>query len=154
MTEAQATIWSATLTPNRSLGRRGFVVLMIVVAALNAGASFFFYVQGAWPIVGFMGLDVALLYWAFSRNYADARIAERVEITEHELVLRRRQMKRPETERRFVRRWVRVELDEDRERELVGSLYLRFKGERTEIGKFLSPAERKTLAGALRKALA
>lgn len=154
MTEPQTTIWSATLTPNRSLGRRGFIVVMTMVIALNAGVSFYFYVRGAWPIVGFMGLDVALLWWAFSRSYADARIAERLEITEHELVFRRRDMKKPETERRFVRRWVRVELDEDRERELVGSLFLRFKGERTEIGGFLSSLERKQLASALKMALA
>lgn len=154
MAESGTNIWSATLTPNRSLGRRGFLVLMGIVIALNAGVSAWFYVQGAWPIVGFMGLDVLLLWWAFSRSYADARVAERIEIREHDLVLRRRSARKPETEQRFVRRWVRVELDEDRERELVGSLYLRFKGERTEIGSFLSPAERKTLARALRTALA
>jgi uncharacterized membrane protein len=154
MTQQQAAIWSATLTPNRSLGRRGFLLLMTVVVTLNAAVGLYFYVQGAWPIIGFMGLDVALLWWAFSRSYADARIAERLEITAHELVLRRRDVTKRETEQRFVRRWVRVELDEDSERELVGSLYLRFKGERTEIGNFLSPAERKTLAGALRSALA
>lgn len=154
MTEPNSTMWSATLTPNRSLGWRGFFVLMAVVIALNAGVSLYFYVKGAWPIVGFMGLDVALLWWAMSRNFADARVAERLEITEHELILRRREAKKPETERRFVRRWVRIELDEDRERELVGSLYLRFKGERVEVGRFLAPSERKVLAGALRLALA
>lgn len=153
MQETTVTTWSATLTPNRSLGRGGFILLMAIVVALNAGVSLYFYVQGAWPIVGFMGMDVALIWWAFRRNYADARVAERLEINSHDLVLRRRSARHPETELRFVRRWVRVELDEDAERELVGSLYLRFKGERTEIGAFLAPAERRKLASALHRAL-
>lgn len=154
MADTGSNTWSATLTPHRSLSRRGFLLLMGIVASLNAAVSIYFYVNGAWPIIGFMGLDVALLWWAFSRNYADALVAERLEITAHDLVLRRRSARAPESEQRFTRRWVRVELEEDRERELVGSLYLRFKGERTEIGRFLSPQERLTLAKALRVALA
>ena len=47
-------------------------------------------------------------------------------------------------QQRFARGWVRVELEEDRERELIGGLFLRSRGIRTEIGRFLSPAERKT----------
>lgn len=146
--------WAATLTPHRSLGPTGFHALMAAVGGVNLFAAIYFYVQGAWPIVGFMGLDVALLYWAFKRNYADARVAERIEITDHDVVVRRWEAKRPETEKHFVRRWVRVELKEDRERELVGPLYLWFKGERTEIGAFLPPHERKDFAKALQAALA
>lgn len=153
MDEAQRKTWAATLTPHRSLSRRGFHILMAIIAGLNLTAGLFFYVRGAWPIVGFMGLDVALVYWAFSRNYADANIAERIEITEHDVVLRRRQAKRPESEKRFVRRWVRVELKEDKERELIGPLYLWFKGERTEVGAFLPPHERRDFAKALQAAL-
>ncbi len=154
MVETSFDSWSATLTPHRSLGRRGFIILMAVVIGLNVAVSLYFYVQGAWPIIGFMGLDVALLYWAFNRNYADARVAERIEINDRDLVLRRRSARKPETVQRFMRRWVRVELLEDRERELIGPLYLRFKGKRTEIGSFLSPRERLSLARALRAALA
>ena len=145
--------WAATLTPHRSLSRRGFYVLMSVVTAINLAVSIYFYVEGAWPIIGFMGLDVVLIYWAFARNYADAAVAERIEIDTHEVVLRRRKAKRPEVEKRFVRRWLRVELKEDRERELIGPLYLWFKGEATEIGAFLPPHERKDFAKALQAAL-
>ena len=86
----------------------------------------FFYVIGAWPVVGFMGLDVALIWWAFRANFADARRAEHIEITSDELVLRRLAEDRPAQEQRFARRWVRVELEEDRERELVGPLISAF----------------------------
>jgi uncharacterized membrane protein len=48
---------------------------------------------------------------------------------------------------------VRVELEEDRERELIGPLYLRFRGKRTEIASFLGAQERLAFAQALKAAL-
>jgi len=53
-----------------------------------------------------------------------------------------------------VRRWVRVELEEDRDRELIGSLLLVSGRTRVVVGEFLAPDERKTLATALKSALA
>jgi uncharacterized membrane protein len=126
---------------------------MTVIVGLNLTASMFFYVIGAWPVVGFMGLDVALIWWAFRANFADARRAEHIEITSDELVLRRLAENKPSQEQRFARRWVRVELEEDRERELVGPLYLRFGGKRTEIASFLGAQERLSFANALKAAL-
>jgi uncharacterized membrane protein len=145
--------WRATLTPHRSLTHEGFLFLMGAITILSFGAGFFFYSIGAWPVVGFMGLDVALAWWAFHKNFADARRAERIEITSHEVVLEKLWEKRQPQEHRFERRWVRVELEEDRERELVGSLYLRFQGKRTEIASFLGAEERQAFARELQKVL-
>ncbi len=145
--------WRATLTPHRSLSREGFVILMSVIAGFNFAGGMFFYSIGAWPVMGFMGLDVALVWWAFRANFADARRAELIEITSHELVLRRLAERKPSQEQRFARRWVRVELEEDRERELVGPLYLRIRGKRTEIASFLGARERLAFAQALKTAL-
>jgi uncharacterized membrane protein len=153
MDETKPKTWRATLTPHRSLSREGFVVLMLVIAGFNFAGGLFFYLIGAWPVVGFMGLDVALVWWAFRANFADARRAEHIEITSHELVLRRLAKRRPAQEQRFARRWVRVELEEDRERELIGPLYLRFRGKRTEIASFLGAQERLAFAQALKAAL-
>jgi uncharacterized membrane protein len=145
--------WRAILTPHRSLSPKGFVILMSVIAGFNFIVGLFFYVIGAWPVVGFMGLDVALIWWAFRANFADARRAEHIEITTEELVLRRLAENKPSHEERFARRWVRVELEEDRERELVGPLYLRLGGKRTEIASFLGAQERLSFANALKAAL-
>jgi uncharacterized membrane protein len=79
---------------------------------------------------------------------------ERIQVTEHEVVLDRLRANRPPEQQRFVRRWVRVELEEDRERELIGRLSLVSGQTRVALGDFLSPDERKTLAHALRSALA
>jgi uncharacterized membrane protein len=142
------------LTPHRSLSRKGFLLIMGTIAGLNLVGGTVFWLLGAWPVVGFMGLDVLLIWWAFKSNFAAARCAERIEVTDQELILERLLPGRPPLESRFVRGWVRVELEEDRERELIGRLYLNARHKRTEIGSFLSPAERKTLAGALKQALA
>jgi uncharacterized membrane protein len=153
MDDTKPKIWRATLTPHRSLSREGFLILMTVIVGLNLTVGLFFYVIGAWPVVGFMGLDVALIWWAFRANFADARRAEHIEITAHELVLRRLAESKPSQEQRFARPWVQVELEEDLERELIGPLYLRFGGKRTEIASFLGAQERLSFANALKAAL-
>lgn len=145
--------WRATLTPHRSLSRQGFVAVMAVIVVVNLAGGIVFAAIGAWPVTGFMGLDVVLLWWAFRANFAAARQAERIEITEHELVVEHLAEGHTRRERRFVRRWVRVELEEDRDRELIGRLFLASHGLRTEIGRFLAPAERLELARELKSAL-
>lgn len=154
MDDRNSKVWQATLTPHRSLNRQGFFVLMGLVILVNLIVAGMFVALGAWPIAGFAGLDVALVWWAFRVNFADARRLERISITEHELVLDRLSEKHPPQQQRFVRRWVRVELEEDRERELIGSLLLVSGRTRVAVGEFLAPEERKTLAGALKSALA
>lgn len=146
--------WQATLTPHRSLNRQGFLLVMILIAGVNFVVGLLFYAIGAWPVAGFAGLDVLLMWWAFRANFAEARKAERISITEHEVILERLSDRHPTENQRFVRRWVRVELEEDKERELIGRLSLISGRSRIPIGDFLAPEERKTLARALRSALA
>lgn len=154
MDDRNSKVWQATLTPHRSLDRHGFLILMGLVVAVNLVVAVMFVVLGAWPIAGFAGLDVLLVWWAFRANFADARKLERISITEHELVLEREAERQPPQQHRFVRRWVRVELEEDRERELIGSLLIVSGRTRIAVGEFLAPDERKTLATALKAALA
>ena len=154
MEESNSKVWQATLTPHRSLDRNGFYILMGLVILVNLVVAGMFVALGAWPIAGFAGLDVLLVWWAFRVNFADARKLERISITEHELVLDRMSEKHPPQQQRFVRRWVRVELEEDRERELIGSLLLVSGRTRVAVGEFLAPEERRTLAQALKSALA
>ena len=146
--------FSAALKPHRSLSPHGFAVLMAAVG----GVSFVFggvsIAIGAWPVFGFLGLDVVILYLAFRRSFADAEVREIVEVTSHEVILYRTRPAKAVTERRFPRPWVRIELDEDRERELIGPLALVYAGRRTAFASFLAPEERKSLATALKAAVA
>lgn len=138
MDNCNSKVWQATLTPHRSLTRQGFFALMGLVVAVNLVVAGMFVALGAWPIAGFAGLDVLLIWWAFRVNFADARKLERISITEHELVLDRLSEKYPPQQQRFVRRWVRVELEEDHDRELIGSLLLVSGRTRVAVGEFLA----------------
>ena len=144
--------FSARLTPHRSLGPRGFLVLMAVLCAVSFIAGVIFWLAGAWPVVGFFGLDVLLVYLAFKLNYASARRYETVEISGDELIVRRVVPGREPKQWTFHPYWVRVEMESDGE--FHGPLYLTSHGTRLQIGAFLSGEERRDFADALRDALA
>jgi uncharacterized membrane protein len=82
-------IFEAVITPHRSLGQTGFVLLMAAVGAVSFVAGMVFLLLGAWPVFGFFGLDVLLLYWAFRINYRAAAAYEMVTVTPLELKVRR-----------------------------------------------------------------
>jgi uncharacterized membrane protein len=145
--------WAVTLTPHRSLSRNAFVTLMAILVALNLTGGILFWAIGAWPVMGFMGLDVLIAWWAFRRNFADADRFERIVIEgEHVTLTRQIKSSKPHISI-FNRRWLRVELEYDEPRELVGRLLLFSHGKRTEIASFLGAEERQSLAKALRQAL-
>ncbi|MGA8397610.1 MAG: DUF2244 domain-containing protein, partial [Pseudolabrys sp.] len=79
--DLEPTIFSATLTPHRSLNRVGFLILMLLFGSVSFITGILFLVVGAWPVLGFFGLDVLLLYWAFRLNYRHAKAYEQVIVT-------------------------------------------------------------------------
>jgi len=153
MTDNKNLKFAAILTPNHSLQPKGFAILMTVVAAVSFTTGVVFILLGAWPVFGFLGLDVALLYWAFKQNYADGEKRELVEITDRELIVQYFAAKEPVREYRFNLHWVRLELIEDKARELIGSLIVYSHGKRIEIASFLGPDERKEFYRVLNRAL-
>lgn len=70
-------IFAAELTPYRSLGYRGFKILLMIAGIMSLMHIVVFLVIGAWPIVFFFGLDLILLFGAFWLNYHAARAARR-----------------------------------------------------------------------------
>jgi uncharacterized membrane protein len=153
MSETQETKpdWAVTLRPNRSMTREGIVALIAIVAALNLSAAIMFIVAGAWPILGFLGLDVLIIWWALRKNWADGARYEQIQVFGDELYLKR--STDAERELRFNRRWLRVHLEFDEARDIVGRLFLAYKNERHEVGSFLGAEDRQSLAKALRQAL-
>jgi len=73
---AETVHFSTLLRPHRSLSPLGFKWLIRLVIAANLLIGLPMYLLGAWPVAGFAGLDVALLWWLFNRNYVDARRSE------------------------------------------------------------------------------
>ena len=142
-----------TLRPRRSLTPRGFRALMIAFAAASALYSLPFFLLRAWPVVGFFGLDVALVYWAFRVNFNGARAFERLRVGYFELAFARVSARGERREWRFNPAWVRLERFDDAEYGLL-RLWLRARERRWEIGGFLGPEQREDAAKALTRALA
>ena len=150
MTEAP--LFDALLTPHRSLGPRGFLPLMGMLCTLSFGAGLAFFLSGAWPVVGFLGLDVLLVWAAFRLNYRAARQYERLVLTRESLAVERVTHHGERRSWSFQPAWVRVDIAEPAEPDTP--LELRSHGRRLSIGSFLSAEERVALARALRAALA
>ena len=145
-------LFDAVLTPHRSLGPRGFWLLMAGIVAVSFAAGIAFLLAGAWPIFGFFGLDVLLVYWAFKASYRSGRLREVVRLTERELTVERISPAGRVRRWSFEPYWLRVELD-DRPRH-ASQLRLTSHGKALSIGAFLSPQERGEVASELRIALA
>lgn len=70
----------AVLRPHRSLSGAAFKVVLVVMIVFNLVVGTLFWLQGAFPVAGFLGLDVLALYLAFRMNYRAARAEERVRV--------------------------------------------------------------------------
>src|SRR5205809_4192221 len=111
----EPTIFSAVLTPHRSLGPTGFLIFMLVLGGISFVAGMVFLIAGAWPVFGFFGLDVALVYWAFKANYRAARAYETVTVTASELTVRQVSHRGGTTQFTFNPLWVKLERESDPE---------------------------------------
>ena len=153
MSAAAAPLFDAVLTPHRSLTPLGLRVLVgafgLVCTAFGVG----FWLLGAWPVAGFFGLDVALLYGALKLSFFSARRTERLRLTAEDLTLRRVDPWGKMEDVRFAPpHWLRVEIDDPPRHE--SQLRLTSHGRAVTVGGFLMPTERVALARALRAALA
>jgi uncharacterized membrane protein len=149
---AEPTLFSALLTPHRSLNRTGFLVLMTFLSLISFAAGVAFLLMGAWPVFGFFGLDVLAIYWAFKINFARARACEEILVTPTELRVRR------VSHRGHVAEWVLnplwVQIDQKAHEEFgIEKLYLVSRGRRLAIASFLGPDEKASFIKSLSAAL-
>ena len=138
--------FSTLLRPHRSLSAEGFKWVMRGAIAANLLIGLPMYLLGAWPVLGFMGLDVWLLYWLFQRSYLDARRSETLTLTDRELIVDRVAPDGEREQHRLDAYWLRVEQGE--------RLVLVSRGNRVVVGRFLSPGEREAVGEQLKAALA
>jgi uncharacterized membrane protein len=149
--EAPRLLFEAILRPHRSLSRTGFRCLMAVFATLSLALGAFFFAIGAWPVVGFLGLDVLLLYAAFKLNFFGGRLVERVRLTAAELTVDRISALGRHARWRFQPYWLRIAFDDPPSHD--SRLTLSSHGRSLVVGAFLSPGERHEIAARLSAAL-
>jgi uncharacterized membrane protein len=140
------------LLPYRSLPPRGFNILMSVLAAISIAAGTLFVSLGAWPVCGFFGLDVGLVYLAFRLSYRSARQRETLRLADEALTVERVGIRGDRRLWRFQPFWVRV-VFEERDDE-TNRLSLASHGRTLPIGTFLPPLVRREVALTLRDAVA
>ena len=146
-------IFKARIHPHRSLTQGQFHVLLGAVAAIGVCASTPFVVMGAWPVAGFFGIDVLLVYLAFRASFRSARAYEDLVLTPLELSVAKVSAKGQRAEWRFNPNWVRLER-EDHEEFGTQRLALVSRGLRLELAAFLGPDAKADLAKRLQRALA
>lgn len=147
--EGATTRW--ILTSYRSLSRRGFVILMSLLALVSFVAGVFFLTIGAWPVFGFFGLDVLLIYLAFKLNYRSGRLYETVDLDPRLLTVTRVQPSGKAERYEFNPYWVRVRLSERVDGHTA--LALTSHGEVFPFARFLTDDERRDFANVLQNAL-
>jgi uncharacterized membrane protein len=148
----QPTLFSARVTPHRSLNRTGFLVLMTFVGAVSFVAGIAFCMMGAWPVLGFFGLDLLVIYWAFRINFRSAEATEDIVLTPTELRVRRVSHRGQVMEWTLNPLWVQLEQTGDPEFG-IERLYLVSRGRRVSVGYFLGPDEKASFYKALLAAL-
>ncbi len=150
--EADAPLYfDAVLEPHRALSRSGFVAVILIAGAISLAVGIFFLVIGAWPVLGFLGLDIFLLWLAIKLNARARKITERIRVTADEVTVSRETPRGAESWS-FNPYWLNVALQESAGGK--GEIRLSSHGFSLSLGAFLMPKERRELADALKQALA
>ena len=144
-----AIMFDATLRPHRSLEPRGFALLMAAIAGVSFISGLAFALHGAWPVMGFFGLDVAIVYIAFRANYRAADSSERVALSETKLTVERYRHGHLIGRWAFQPYWLRIDVTDGPRPGVV----LKSRGHSVSVGSFLAPDERVGFAQALSQSI-
>lgn len=146
-------VFAAELFPHRSLGRKGFRVMLALAGVFCLFYSLLFAIRGAWPIGIFFGADFFLLYGAFWLNYRSGRVREEVTVSRTDVSIRKFSATGRMVEHRFNPFWTRFLVRRHREIGVV-SMHVRDRSHDTDVGSFLNPEDRESFAEAFKRALA
>jgi len=117
---------------------------MMAIGGISFAVGIAFLSMGAWPVTGFLGLDVALIYYAFRANYKAARRYEKVEISPSTLTITRVAPDAPPETFDFNTYWAKVRLDEEPSGRTA--LHIVSHGRQFRFGTFLSNEDRRSFA--------
>jgi uncharacterized membrane protein len=139
-----------TSHPYRSLGPAGYRALMSVVIGVNVIGAIVFAIAGAWPVSGFLGLDVLALYLALRFSYAQARAFERISISSSSFTVERCDARGNTSMVSLPAYWARVSFEGD---DTGGEITVRSHGKSIAVGEHLPGPERQHFADTLKQAL-
>ena len=134
------------LRPHRSLSPTAFRLMLVIVIVVNLAVAAVFLMRHAFPVAGFLGLDVLALWIAFRVNYRAALAEERVRIDAEQIHVERRAPSGAAVHWVASPVWARASLE-------GVAVSIRTGGRALQLGSFLPPAERAEFARALDDAL-
>ena len=148
---SETVLLDTVLKPAPPMSPRALSTILGIVIAINAAFAIYFVSRGAWPMMPFMGIDIALLAWAFRASTHAAKREEHVVLTPSLLNIVRKSPEGVVNEVALNPYWVRVQLEEPAGR--ASQLTLWSHGKSVRIGSFLPPLERLSFAERLNAAL-
>lgn len=149
----EAPVFTAILRPHRSLSPQALAWVIGLTALAGILVSIPFYLMGAWPIVGFMGVDVILIWLAFRINAAEARNEEQIFLSRVRLFIRNLDWRGKSRETALNPRWSRLEREEHPEWGLERLCVVQGRA-RHEVARCLGREDRADFADAFARALA
>ena len=138
-----------TIWPHRSLSPKGFAIVIGVLAGLLFAIGLGFFLAGAWPVIGFLGLELLVVWGAFTLNYRAAKVRETIETTTETLTVEHKDQDGNAAISKYPVGWLRVQLSPPDAPEPAARYHQRVilssHGVETEIGAFLHPIEKAKL---------
>ncbi|MGH8714156.1 MAG: DUF2244 domain-containing protein [Casimicrobiaceae bacterium] len=154
VTEGAAAGAEFCLTSRRhdAMGPRGRWLLFASLCVLSFGFASMFAALGAWMVLPYSALEMAVLFWAFHRLERGVADWERITVRGDRVIVESERAG-VRTEQVFNRHWLHIELEEQ-EFGRAPALALRYAGKRTVFGAALPVDERIRLSRDLRRLLA
>ena len=132
-------------------------MVMIALSCLAFCIGVGFFLMGAWPVIGFLGLEILVVWGAFKLNYRVAKQRQKLTATERELIVENLTPTGDTDIIRIPADWLRVELTPKEPPNMSARyrqrIFVTSHGKRTEIGGFLHPVETPSLAAEISKML-
>lgn len=145
-------VFSALITPQRSIGAKGLKAVLIAYIAASTCAAIPFIAMGLWPVAGFFGVDILALGIAFYINTLQAKSSEEILLMPSELVLRQFSHRGHLKEWHFNPLWIKLQTEHDEDFGLQ-KIEIFNRNQRITIANELSPEERQNFLNQLQIAL-
>ena len=144
-------LYEITLYPYRSLNKLGFFILMFVLAFISFVAGIIFMLKGAWPVFGFFGLDVLLVYIFFKINFKSGKKKEIIILTKNKLIIKIYNSEKTFKTFKLDSNWLKINLIKLKNH--TSKLQISSKNKSIIIGSFLRYKEKIDVIYSLEKAL-
>ncbi|MBC8209820.1 MAG: DUF2244 domain-containing protein [Gammaproteobacteria bacterium] len=140
------------IRPNRSMTTKGMIVFVLLVGVGVFLTAIRFVLLGAWLVLPFAILEIALLvagFWMFDRA---SRYREMVQVSRDRFLITQESV-RGKKIWKFNPFWVQINLTLDPDDWYPSQLFVQSHGDRVEIGACLTDQEREELLAALHQLL-